>query len=279
MAPGTDAPAGRRAARTIIVVPCYNEAARLDADRFAAWAAGSDGIGLLFVDDGSTDATSDVLAALADRVPDRIRALRLAANQGKSGAVRAGVLAALAWGPEFVGFWDADLATPLSAIPRFVAILEGRPRLVGAIGARVKLLGTTIERSAVRHYLGRVFATAASVVLGLAVYDTQCGAKLFRAGPLLRGAFAAPFRSRWAFDVELLARLEEASRRAGAPPVAETVVELALEEWRDVRGSKLHPLGMVRAGLDLALMRLYARRDVGRVVAPPPARWLGPAQP
>jgi hypothetical protein len=79
--------------------------------------------------------------------------------------------------------------------------------------------------------------------------------------------------------VELLARLEEASRRAGAPPVAETVVELALDEWRDVRGSKLHPLGMVRAGLDLALMRLYARRDVGRAVAPPPALWLGAAKP
>ena len=261
------------------MVPCYNEAARLDADRFAAWAAGSDEIGLLFVDDGSTDATSDVLAALACEAPDRIRALRLAANQGKSGAVRAGVLAALAWDPEFVGFWDADLATPLSAVPRFVTVLEGRPRLLGAIGARVKLLGTTIERSAVRHYLGRVFATAASIVLGLAVYDTQCGAKLFRAGPLLRGAFAAPFRSRWAFDVELLARLEEASRRADAPPVAETVVELALDEWRDVRGSKLHPLGMVRAGLDLALMRLYARRDVGRAVAPPPALWLGAAKP
>ncbi|MGE5231382.1 MAG: hypothetical protein ACM3NS_06545, partial [Deltaproteobacteria bacterium] len=88
-------------------------------------------------------------------------------------------------------------------------------------------------------------------------------------------AFGAPFRSRWAFDVELLARLEEASRRVGAPPVAQTIVELALEEWRDVRGSKLHPLGMARAALDLACMRRYARRDAGRNVAPPPARWLG----
>jgi glycosyltransferase involved in cell wall biosynthesis len=226
------------------------------------------------VDDGSTDATSEVLAALVRRAPDRMRAFRLAANQGKSGAVRAGMLAALAEDPMFVGFWDADLATPLSAIPRFVATLERRPGLLGAIGARVKLLGTTIERSAVRHYLGRIFATAASAMLGLAVYDTQCGAKLFRAGPLLGAAFAAPFRSRWAFDVELLARLEEASRRAGAPPVAETVVELALEEWRDVRGSKLHPFGMVRAGLDLALMRWNASRDVGRAIAPPEAVWL-----
>lgn len=260
------------------MVPCYNEAARLDAEQFAAWLARASGVAFLFVDDGSTDATPDVLASLAARVPERIRALRLAANQGKSGAVRAGVLAALPSEPAFVGYWDADLATPLSAIPRFVAALEDRPELLGALGARVKLLGRTIERSAVRHYAGRVFATAASIVLRLAVYDTQCGAKLFRAGDLLRAAFGAPFRSRWGFDVEVLARLAELSRRTGAPPLARTVVELPLEEWRDVRGSKLHAAGMVRAGLELALIRAYARRDAGRTVAPPPAAWLGGAK-
>jgi dolichyl-phosphate beta-glucosyltransferase len=259
----------------VIVVPCYNEAARLDVSRFAEYAARGEGVGLLFVDDGSTDATADLLAGLVLRMPGRIRALRLAANQGKSGAVRAGVLEALTGDAVFVGFWDADLATPLSAIGRFVSALEARPTLLGAIGARVKLLGTTIERSAARHYLGRLFATAASLVLGMAVYDTQCGAKLFRAGPLLEAAFAAPFRSRWAFDVELLARLDEASRRAGALPVEQTVIELALEEWRDVGGSKLHPLAMVRAGCDLALMRRHARRDVGRRTPPPPAVRLG----
>jgi dolichyl-phosphate beta-glucosyltransferase len=273
-----DPPSSPDAPRTVIVVPCYNEAARLDVARFAEYAALPGAASLLFVDDGSTDDTAKVLSGLVRRVPGRIRALRLATNQGKSGAVRAGVLAALADGAVFVGFWDADLATPLAAIPRFLAALEGRPILLGAIGARVRLLGTTIERSAVRHYLGRVFATAASLVLGLGVYDTQCGAKLFRAGPLLGAAFAAPFRSRWAFDVELLARLEEAGRRAGALPVQQTVIELALEEWRDVRGSKLHPLGMVGAGLDLAFIRRHVRQDVGHPAAPPTATWLSGAE-
>ena len=154
--------------------------------RFREFAAATPDVGLLFVDDGSKDATASVLGELVRQVPDRIRAIRLAANQGKAGAVRAGVLVALTGGPTFVGYWDADLATPLSAVSRFVGALDGRPELVAVIGARVKLLGTVIDRSAVRHYLGRVFATAASVVLRLAVYDTQCGAKLFRAGPLLR---------------------------------------------------------------------------------------------
>jgi len=246
----------------------------LDVVRFREFAAATQDVGLLFVDDGSKDATASVLGELVRQVPDRIRAIRLAANQGKAGAVRAGVLVALTGGPTFVGYWDADLATPLSAVSRFVGALDGRPELVAVIGARVKLLGTVIDRSAVRHYLGRVFATAASVVLRLAVYDTQCGAKLFRAGPLLRAAFGAPFRSRWAFDVELLARLNEAALRAGSRPAGDTVIELALDEWRDVGGSKLAAHAMARAALDLAFVRGNARRDAGRSVPPPAFTWL-----
>jgi dolichyl-phosphate beta-glucosyltransferase len=246
----------------------------LDVSRFRDFAAASADVGLLFVDDGSTDTTSAVLTDLVREVPNRIRGIRLAANQGKAVAVRAGVLVALAGDPTFVGFWDADLATPLSAVNRFVAALEARPELVGAIGARVKLLGTVIDRSAARHYLGRVFATAASLVLDLPVYDTQCGAKLFRAGPLVHAAFGAPFRSRWAFDVELLARLGQAALRARPRPAGDLVIELALEEWRDVRGSKLAPHAMVRAGLDLAFVRRNARRDAGRSLPPPAFTWL-----
>jgi dolichyl-phosphate beta-glucosyltransferase len=256
------------------VVPCYNEAARLEVPRFLEFAGASRDVGLLFVDDGSTDRTSEVLTGLVREVPHRIRAIRLGENQGKAGAVRAGMLVALAGEPVFVGFWDADLATPLPAVERFVTALDAHPELVGAIGARVRLLGTSIERSAVRHYLGRVFATCASIVLRLAVYDTQCGAKLFRNGPLLRAAIGMPFRSRWAFDVELLARLQQAALRRGPRSADDLVIELPLEEWHDVRGSKLAPHAMLRAGLDLAFIRGNARRDVGRNVPAPGFAWL-----
>ena len=241
----------------MIVVPCYNEAARLDVSRFAEYAAGAEGVELLFVDDGSTDATADLLAGLVLRMPGRIRALRLAANQGKSGAVRAGVLEALAGNAVFVGFWDADLATPLSAVGRFVSALEARPTLLGAIGARVKLMGTMIERSAARHYLGRLFATAASLVLGLAVYDTQCGAKLFRVNDTIREIFGRPFLSRWIFDVEIIARFVQLRGRAAATGA---IYELPLRVWHDVQGSKLRSTDFLRALRDLwKIRRAYKR--------------------
>jgi hypothetical protein len=47
-----------------------------------------------------------------------------------------------------------------------------------------------------------------------------------------------------------------------------------LEEWRDVRGSKLAPHAMMRAALDLAFVRRNARRDVGRSAPPPAFSWL-----
>jgi dolichyl-phosphate beta-glucosyltransferase len=247
---------------TVIVVPCYNEAARLDTERFAGFAAGQNQAALLFVDDGSLDDTGRVLDSLAARLPDRIQVLRVRPNGGKANAVRAGALQAVGGGATLVGYWDADLSTPLSEVPRFQAVLDARPAVVGVLGSRVRMLGTRIERSAARHYAGRVFATLASAVLRLAVYDTQCGAKLFRAAPAFRAALAAPFRSRWAFDVELLVRMDRASRSAGGPPVGDLLVELPLQEWLHVGGSKLTPTAMVQATLELLAMRGNARRDV-----------------
>jgi glycosyltransferase involved in cell wall biosynthesis len=247
---------------TVIVVPCYNEAARLDTERFAAFAAAQSAAALLFVDDGSRDDTGLVLDALAARVPGRIEVVRVRPNGGKANAVRAGALQAVRGGARLIGYWDADLSTPLSEVARFQAVLDARPSVIGVLGSRVRMLGTRIERSAARHYSGRIFATLASAVLRLAVYDTQCGAKLFRVAPAFRSALAAPFRSRWAFDVELLARMDRASRSAGGPPVGELLVELPLQEWLHVGGSKLTPTAMVQATLELLAMRGNARRDV-----------------
>jgi len=146
------------------------------------------------------------------------------------------------------------LATPLEAIPGFCDLLEGRPDLLMVFGARVQLLGRAIERRAIRHYLGRVFATAASLVLGIAIYDTQCGAKLFRTLSEIQALFHQPFATRWLFDVEILARWMHARRGADRPPIEDIVYEFPLHQWRDVAGSKVKPGDFVKAFLGLALI-------------------------
>ena len=115
------------------------------------------------------------------------------------------------------------------------------------------------ERRALRHYLGRIFATVAANILRTPFYDTQCGAKLFRVTPMLESALAAPFVSRWAFDVELLGRLLIGTRYVAAVPI-ERMREVPLEEWIDAGGSKVTGAAMVKTLADLALIELELQR-------------------
>ncbi|MET0143705.1 MAG: glycosyltransferase [Ilumatobacteraceae bacterium] len=238
---------------TTIVVPCHDESARLDPAALVELAerAAAD---LVLVDDGSTDGTGDALRALAAASDGRIRVLALPRNVGKGEAVRLGMHDALDGGAALTGYFDADVATPPAEMARLVAIARERPELAVVMGARVGLLGHRVERSMVRHYLGRVFATASSLVLHLDVYDTQCGAKVFRDSPALRAALARPFTGRWVFDVELLGRLH----RGGIG--VDEMLEVPLGAWRDVAGSKLGLPGSAAAGADLVRVARALRR-------------------
>jgi dolichyl-phosphate beta-glucosyltransferase len=241
-------------ASLVLVVPCHNEADRLQAATFLDFVRRREDVGLLFVDDGSTDDTAGVLARLAAAAPGAIDVLRLDRNQGKAEAVRRGIVEALALGPSLVGFWDADLATPLDAVEDFTALAAKRPEVEIILGSRVLLMGRDIRRKASRHYLGRVFATAASLTLGIPVYDTQCGAKVFRPTPAVAAVFAEPFRSTWIFDVELLARYL-ALPPEGGPPRRSRIYELTVPAWHDIPGSKVRPADFARALFDLAAIR------------------------
>jgi glycosyltransferase involved in cell wall biosynthesis len=242
--------------RVILVVPCFNEAARLQPAAFERALAATSALHLLFVDDGSVDGTAEVLAAVAARMPSRAEVLRLSANRGKAEAVRQGVLLAFRRQPGYIGFWDADLATPLEAVPDFLALLDRRAGIDIVLGSRALLLGRDIRRRAGRHYFGRVFATAASLALGLPVYDTQCGAKVFRVNERTTHLFDDPFVARWSFDVELLARYLAAPDGSGASP--ERLYELALRQWHDIPGSKVRLRDVPRAFGDL--VRVHRRR-------------------
>ena len=104
-----------------VVIPCYNEAERLDEAPLLAFLDGCAEASVLFVNDGSTDATADRLAAIAAARPARIDVLSLQPNGGKAEAVRRGMLAALERGAGVIGYLDADLSTPPREIPTIPA--------------------------------------------------------------------------------------------------------------------------------------------------------------
>lgn len=241
-----------------IVVPCFNEAHRLVPVQLDVLAAAADAT-ILAVDDGSTDETATVLGKIVASHPGRYRVLSLGENQGKGEAVRRGLLAAISGGADIVAYCDADFAAPPAEVARLVELLRTERDVDVVIGSRVALMGNDIRRSAFRHYTGRLFATAGSLVLRVPVYDTQCGAKAMRVTPSLRQALATPFMSRWAFDIELLGRLLHhdagpAGRSGGR------FVELPLRQWSEPGGSKLTPRAAVRAAVDLARIERMLRR-------------------
>ena len=238
-----------------LVIPCYNEELRLDVAAFERFLGATPGACLCFVNDGSRDGTGALLAAMAQRHPDRALAVTLPINGGKAEAVRHGVLRACSWKRfGYVGYWDADLATPLEEASVMQGLAISRPGVLVVMGLRLSRLGASVQVTPERHYLGRVFATCASLILGLPVYDTQCGAKLVEAS-MVPKLFGEPFISRWIFDVEVLARLRNL---IGREAMLTAVVEMPLQTWHGISGSKMRPTAMLRAPLELvSIARRY----------------------
>jgi glycosyltransferase involved in cell wall biosynthesis len=240
---------------TVIVIPCYNEARRLRVADFVAYAASCPDVSFLFVDDGSRDQTWEVLENLRKQAGPSVHVLRKMPNGGKAEAVRDGMNHALDHlDPGIVGFWDADLAAPLDAIQDLRCILVRQPSIDMVFGSRVRLLGHRIERRPIRHYLGRVSATIISNVLRLPVYDTQCGAKLFRAGAELRQVLRDPFISGWIFDVEIIARFIQLAGGDSAK-IADRIYEFPLHVWEDIAGSKVEPTAFLKGLRDVLHIR------------------------
>lgn len=233
---------------TCIVIPCFNEAARLPVHVFSQFLKRED-LSICFVNDGSTDETPMILRNLKEAFPEKVEVLELSNNSGKAEAVRLGVLkACLKDEFKFVGFLDADLATPLEEVEYLLHYFQPNVKVV--IGARVLRLGAVVERSAFRHYTGRVFATMANNILNLKVYDSQCGAKIFRCS-IAKELFSNPFQSRWLFDLELLYRL----KKKDSVDFEKNIVEIPLRTWREKGNSKLRFKDFIFAPFELLKIR------------------------
>jgi glycosyltransferase involved in cell wall biosynthesis len=242
-----------------LVVPCYNEADRLDRDSFVEFSKQNPDIGFLFVNDGSTDTTASLITSMITEADSRMKLLNLPENSGKAETIRSGVLQALAEDSTgYIGYWDADLATPLVAIHDLMEATLTIPARRFVCGSRIRRMGARIERRWLRHYFGRVVATAASYILDLPFYDTQCGAKLIEKN-LAAQIFGQPFISRWLFDVELIARIIET---LGRPEACRTIYEVPLTEWKDIGESKIKLSYLPRIPYELFRIRQAYRHSL-----------------
>lgn len=217
-----------------IAIPCYNEAERLDLNLFREFIVCHPEVSFVFVDDGSSDGTEDLLKKFC--LENRADYIILEENCGKAEAVRQGMKKALAFDVDYIGFLDADLATPLSELERMIQSIKDNTVYIS--GCRLLRLGGNIQRRSIRHYLGRIFATAVSMHLGLPVYDTQCGAKLY-AKECVPAIISARFVTRWFFDVEILRRM---LIFYGRERVLNCSIELPLLVWEDKKGSKINSI-------------------------------------
>jgi len=218
-----------------IVIPCYNEANRFEEGSFLAYAAIRPYISFLFVDDGSTDNTVGLFEQLKQKNEAQFNFVARKENLGKAASVREGVLKCMEWKNfEFVGYLDADLATPLTEIDWLFEHFEQTPALVMVFGSRKKTETNSIQRNIFRHAMGRVYAAFLTQSLRLDIYDTQCGAKIFRASQI-QVLFQDTFIDRWLFDVELLCRL----KKAYGKKTKAMFREVTLRKWTEKGHSRI----------------------------------------
>ena len=241
--------------KTILVVPCFNEEDRLDPKAFFASLDEVEHLHWLFVDDGSKDRTATIIESMQAQFPERIYFHQLEKNSGKGEAVRQGLLKALDLNANLTGYYDADLATPLSEAYRLLGIYEQRNCKV-LLGSRVFLLGRQINRQRWRFWLGRCFALVASQMLRLKVYDTQCGMKLISNFTEFKSCIEKPFDSSWLFDVELIQRMLK-----GGKLQESDFFEEPLLSWTDVGGSKVKTKAIFVALFDLFKIKMRSFRN------------------
>ncbi len=254
-------PGRARAPSVTIVLPAYNEAARIEpaldelfgylrrggppreggrsADELGEWD-------VLVVDDGSEDTTAGLVESRpeaqpgAEGKPPALRLLRIA-HGGKGDAVRAGMLAGTG---QLLVFTDADLATPPDQIP---LLTEALLRHDVALGSRVQPDGSDRRSSQPLHrrLLGRLFhAIAAAWVTG-PVVDTQCGFKGFRRA-VAQDLFGRQRVSGIVFDAELIYLARRRGYSIAVVPV----------QWNDRRGSRMRIRPAVALGVAWDLLRI-----------------------
>jgi glycosyltransferase involved in cell wall biosynthesis len=247
-----------------VVIPAYNEAARLPAtfDALEEYlGAQSFAAEVIVVDDGSEDTTAAVIRARAASWP--LLVARTIAHGGKGRAVKEGMLGAHG---RYVFLCDADLSMPIADLEKFLPGAREDAYDI-AIASREAPGARRYGEPLYRHVMGRVFNTLVRRLVLPGIQDSQCGFKCLR-GDLAQDLATAQTIDGWGFDVELLFMARRRGLRIVEIPVA----------WYYAPNSRIHPLRdawhMTR---EVLAVRTNARR--GRYDAAPGAAMAPVAAP
>jgi|TARA_B110000858_G_C17674399_1_gene413444 dolichyl-phosphate beta-glucosyltransferase len=221
--------------KTAIIIPCYNESRRLDIKSYHQFLKENQDIDIYFLDDGSTDKTFFLIKDLNKEFTNCF-SFSNKINLGKANITRLGIQKALnEKNYDYIGFFDADLATPLNEIFRFIRIFEKNKNLILVMGCRILRSGANIERNSYRHYFSRILVTIINLYLNIKFYDTQAGAKIFKAS-YVKNLFLDSFLSNWLFDIEIILRIKEQNPSLN---IYKGIYELPLNSWVEKKGSKI----------------------------------------
>ena len=210
-----------------IVIPVYNEEQRLSItfgalDEFLERGLFAD-MDVVFVNDGSTDETSEILKSYKPTVP--VKVMEYNRNRGKGYAVTTGMLATTG---DYALMTDADMSTPFDQIERFLPYLEeGKEVLVG----NRRIPGSHLEKTQpwIRRSMGRCYTILANIITGVPVSDFTCGFKIF-SKEARQKVFTRTKIERWSYDTEIL----YLAYRAGYP-----IVEVPVR-WINDEGTRVN---------------------------------------
>ncbi|HKA49451.1 MAG TPA: dolichyl-phosphate beta-glucosyltransferase [Candidatus Dormibacteraeota bacterium] len=198
-----------------VVVPCFNEAARLPSSLEQAEAyleLRGPAFELLLVDDGSSDKTAELIREAASQNKD-VRAVLMPANRGKGRAVAEGVARSRG---ELVLISDADFSAPIEEMAKLETAIASGADL--AIGSRAKRGAREVDQPLHRRLMGKSFNLLVQGLLLPGIWDTQCGFKLFK-GDVARDLFGRLRTEGFAYDVEILVLARRSGYQISEVPV------------------------------------------------------------
>ena len=218
-----------------IVIPCYNEEARLKTTFFTNFVKHNLGYKLCFVNDGSKDNTLQVLQELSKGREDYITVLNCKENGGKAEAVRQGILHLLKDKQlDYLGYLDADLSTNFKDFTDLVSTISNSNfQIVG--GSRIARMGADITKAGSRAIISKTINLIIRKILGMSFQDTQCGAKIMTREVAAK-MFDKKFLTSWLFDVEIFMRMR---KHYGLEKAKSMICEQPLKRWIHEDGSKL----------------------------------------